>query len=288
MRKKSSALNRRAFPATVGWLFADLLLALGMVFLISSPPRPKLPPTLMTNPAILHPGDGHCTGGMSHPQCTVAIEETANSQQTMNWSVSSDMSKTVAFHPASGMLSPGKSILVTISAFPCQNGSFTFFGSGGAIPVSVLWQCTLPPPPSNERILEHNYCQILLNIGSPLTFINESSTTARHTIETQLDLVRFLKRRQVGIAIAYGGTIGGTEEQGSEIANQVYNVLQLLANDPGAQMYPVFRSSSWYESLFTGFQKSTIAVLNIYLVVRSDNANDTCNAQHNILALGIF
>lgn len=252
-----------------------------MLFLISSPPRPKLPPVLTTNPAILHPGDSHCTGGKSHPQCTVDIAETANSQQAMNWSASSDMSKTVVFHPASGMLAPGKSISVTISAFPCQNGSFTFFGSDGAIPISVLWQCTLPPPPSNVRILEHNYCQILLNIGSPLEFINENSTTARHTIEAQLELVPFLNGRQVGIAIAYGGTIGGTEAQGSEVANQVYNVLQLLANDPGGQMYPVFRSSSWYESLFTGFQKSTTAVLNVYLVVRSNNPNDTCNTQHN-------
>lgn len=277
MRKRGLAQNR-AFPVTVGWLFADLLLALGMLFLISSPPRPKLPPTLVVTASALSPEDSHCSGGIKNPRCTITLEESATSQENVDWTASSDMSKIVAFQPANGILSPGKSISVSISAFPCQNGSFTFAGSGGAIPVSVLWQCT---PRSNDRILEHNYCQIPLNIGSPVTFISADPAAVRKAIETQLDHVSFLQGRQVGIAIAYGGTVGGTEEQGTEIANQVYNVLRLLSGDPRGQMYGVFKSSSWYESLFTGYQKSTAAVLNVYLVVRSDNPKDTCNAQHN-------
>jgi len=277
MKKRYSAQGR-SFPITVGWLFADLLLALGMFFLISSPPRPKLTPTLVVTPIVLHPSDAHCTGGINQPQCVVTIQETATSQGDMSWKASSDMSDAVVFHPANGILSPGRSVSVAISTFPCQNGSFTFTGSGGAIPVSVLWQCTVP---SNDRILEHNYCQILLNVGSPIAFIHASPGAARRVIESQLDRVRFLQRRQVGIAIAYGGTVGGTEEQGTEVSNQVYVVLRLLAKDPRAQIYPMFKSSSWYESLFTGFQKSNVAVINVYLIVRSDNPNDTCNAQHN-------
>jgi hypothetical protein len=277
MRKRNFSQNR-AFPSTVGWLFADLLLALGMLFLISSPPRPKIPPTLVVTSSVLSPEDSHCTGGIKNPQCTITIEESATSEESMIWTASSDMSKTVVFQPATGTLSPGKSISVDISVFPCQNGSFTFSGSGGAIPVAVLWQCT---PHSNDRILEHNYCQILLNVGSPVTFITVNPIAVRKAIESQLNHVRFLQDRQVGIAITYGGTVGGTEEQGTEIANQVYNVLRLLSGDPRAQMYTVFKSSSWYESLFTGYQKSTVAVLNVYLVVRSDNPKDTCNAQHN-------
>jgi len=43
-------------------------------------------------------------------------------------------------------LSPGQSVTVTISSISCQNGTFTFSGSGGASPVTTTWSCTLPPP----------------------------------------------------------------------------------------------------------------------------------------------
>lgn len=277
MRRRYFAQNR-SLSLTAGWLFADLLLALGMLFLISSPPRPKLPPTLVVTPANLNPGDAHCTGGLRQPQCIVTIEESATSQGNMSWAASSDMSKTVVFQPEKGTLSPGKSASVKISAFPCQNGSFTFSGSGGAYSVSILWQCT---PLSNDRILEHNYCQILLNIGSPIGFVNAKPNVARKAIESQLDQVRFLQGRQVGITIAYGGTVGGTEAQGTEVANQVYNVLRLLSKDSQAQVYNIFKSSSWYESLFTGLQNANVAVINVYLVARAGNSKDTCNVQHN-------
>ncbi len=262
---------------TVGWLFADLLLALGMIFLISSPPRPKTPPTLIVSPTNLNPTDSHCTGGTSNPQCTIMLGETANSQGNMEWAASNDISDKVTFSPAQGNLSPGKSLKVTISLFPCQNGSFTFSGSRGASPVTVLWHCTLP---TSDRILEHNYCRIQLNINAPNVFIGDNINSARSIIEPQLNQIRFLQGRQVGIGIAYGGSIGGSEEQGTEVAGQVYNVLKVLAKDQRAQMYTVFKTSSWYESLFTGFERSNTAIINVYLVVRSENPKDTCNAQH--------
>ena len=270
-RKKSAVV-------TVGWLFADLLLALGMLFLVSSPPRPKLPPTLVVNPSILDPTNSHCTGGIDKPQCMVTIGETTSSQGNMVWAVTSDMSNSVIFQPARGLLAPGKSVTVMISAFPCQNGSFTFSGSRGTLPVAVAWRCT---PLPNDRILEHTYCQVQLNIGSPIVFIHDTINQARGIVEPQLNAVRFLQDRQIGIAIAYGGTIGGTEEQGTEVASQVYNALQKLARDQQAHMYPVLRKASWYEPLFTGLQKSSTAILNVYLVVRPNNLKDTCNAQHN-------
>jgi hypothetical protein len=276
--RKSFYRRRSAAVATVGWLFADLLLALGMLFLISSPPRPKLPPVLIVRPAVLYPTSPQCKGGANEPQCQITIMESANSQGNTDWTVNSDMNNSVVFNPGKGVLSPGKSATVTVSAFPCQNGSFTFSGTGGASPVEVLWNCN---PPPNDRILEHQYCQIKLNIGPAPTFITDSVHLARGIVEPQLNNVRFLQGRQIGIAIAYGGTIGGTEEQGTEVANQVYNVLKVLANDRGARTYSVLKTTSWYEPLFTGLQNASTAILNVYLVVRSDNPKDTCDAQHN-------
>lgn len=282
MKGRSERRSSRSLIMSVGWLFADLLLALGMLFLISSPPRPKTPPTLIVSPTNLNPLDtAHCTGGYSKPLCMVTVEETANSQGNIDWAASSDMSDKVIFNPTKGRLSPGKSVPVVISAFPCQNGSFTFSGTGGSNPITVLWHCT---PPPNDRILEHQYCRIRLNIGFPGVFYNDDIRSARNIIEPQLNRVQFLQGRQVGIAIAYGGTIGGTEDQGTQVAAQLYQVLMAMAKDKQAHMYAVFKTASLYEPLFTGFETSNTAIINVYLVVRSDNPKETCDAKHNVIS----
>lgn len=280
MSRRFKRNSGRSLAMTVGWLFADLLLALGMLFLISSPPRQKLPPTLIASPADLNPADSHCTGGTSKPQCTIVIGETASSQGTMDWRASNDMSNSMNFSPRTGRLSPGKFVTVVVSAFPCQNGSFIFWGSGGASPAMVSWHCT---PPPNDRILEHQYCRIQLNVGPPGTFINDSINSARSIVEPQFNRISFLQGRLVGIAIGYGGIIGGTEEQGTQVAAQVYNVLMALARDNRAKMYTVFKTSSLYEPLFTGFETSDTAIINVYLVAQSGRPKETCNAQHQAI-----
>jgi hypothetical protein len=265
-----------------GWLFADLLLALAVLFLaantigIKIPPPP--PPKLAITPTRLDPTSPNCKGGVTQPQCTVTLTETADSRGNLNWTAQSDISSGLVFIPPGGILSPGKSVNIQISHLACENNSLTFSGSGGAIPVTILWRCT---PPANDRILEHEYCRIRLNIAAPGVFINDNINTARSIVEPQLDLVKFLKGRQVGIAIAYGGTIGGTEGQGTDVATQVYNVLKVLAKDNRAPLYPVFKTASWYEPLFTGFESSNTGIINVYLVVRANNPKETCNAQHN-------
>jgi hypothetical protein len=276
---------RGPFIVSAGWLFADMLLALAVLFLAAdtiSFPKPP-PPMLTVSPMNLKSGDPYCTGGTSKPQCTVTVGEKTSSQGDIDWTASSDMSASVRFIPAKGRLSPGKSVPVTISAFPCQNGSFTFSGSSGAspvTPVTVLWRCT---PPPNDRILEHNYCRIQLDIGDPNQFINDDVRSAKGIVEPQLNKIPFLRGRQVGIAISYGGTIGGSEEQGTEVASQVYKVLVVLANDKGAQMYTVFKTASIYEPLFTGLETSNTAIINVYLVVRPDNPKETCDAKRHAI-----
>ncbi len=285
--KKSFRENlKESFITSAGWLFADLLLALGMLFMAANtvairPPTPT-PPTLTVNPTSLNPTDQqHCTGGISNPRCTVTVEETASSQGNVDWTASSDMSDAVKFNPPKGTLSPGKSVSVTmtISAFPCQDGFLTFSGSRGASPVAVLWRCTLIP---NDRILEHGYCRIKLDVGNPSVFINDDVKSARSIVEPQLNQQQFLKDRRVGIAIAYGGANDGGQDRGTQVANQVYNVLKSIAADKRAQTYSVFNPSSLYESLFTGFEAPNTAIINVYLVERSDHPGETCDAKTHV------
>src|SRR5713101_924278 len=91
-----------------GWLFADLLLALAVLFLaantigIKIPPPP--PPKLVVTPTRLDPTSSNCTGGLSKLRCTVILTETADSQGNMNWTAGSDISTGLIFTPVSGFL----------------------------------------------------------------------------------------------------------------------------------------------------------------------------------------
>ena len=63
---------------------------------------------------------------------------------TINWSASSDVG--AAFSPSTGSLSPGGQQQVSISGMSCQNGTFTFSGSGGVSSFQVAWTCASPSP----------------------------------------------------------------------------------------------------------------------------------------------
>src|SRR5947199_3914544 len=111
-----------------GWLFADLLLALAVLFLVANTAgiklAPVLPPILIVNPTILdaNANTPNCIGGTSAPQCTVTIEESRASEGDITWTVSSDISNSIKYSINTGKLSPGQSTKLTISAIPCQNG----------------------------------------------------------------------------------------------------------------------------------------------------------------------
>src|SRR6266700_1950048 len=102
-----------------GWLCADLLLALAVLFLVANTAgiklAPVLPPTLIVSPTILAAtaNTSNCTGGTSAHQCTVTIEESNASVGDLTWTVSSDISDTIKYRFNSGKLSQGQSTTMT-------------------------------------------------------------------------------------------------------------------------------------------------------------------------------
>jgi hypothetical protein len=135
-------------------------------------------------------------------------------------------------------------------------------------------------PMSSKRVLEHTYCQIIFNDGNPDTFRNQLSF-AIETLEPQINAVRFLQGRQVGLAIAYGGIDNiDTRNLGTALADQTYRVLDDLATHSD-----VFAVASHFDSLYTELQRSDKVVIDVYLIVRSGNSADTCDAQNHVPVL---
>ena len=248
---------------TSGWLFADLLLALAVLFLaantigIKIPPPP--PPKLVVTPVRLEPTSSNCTVRLSRRQCTVALTETADSLGNVNWTASSDISTGLVFSPESGFLSPGKSVNLQISHIPCENDSFTFSGSRGEIPsnpVRVLWQC-------QER-LEFSYRQIILQNVDYNGLLNGSSQAIgnlKHVIEGQ----SILKGNSVGLAIVYGGAPTDNDiGQAHKIGEKVISILQGLVNDG----FPAFQRASYYGPLHVFGNPPTTIAIDVYLFIQ--------------------
>ena len=248
-----------------GWLFADLLLGLMMIFFVAMPrfvPPPVIPPvppvlTVSPKSLDLDVTSTYCTGGKSNPQCTIMVGETASSPPgNMTWMASSDMSNTVRFSPASGTLSPGGSVRVTITNFPCQNGSFTFMGSSGAVPVTILLGCT----PLSLR-LEPKPLSFTLTVND-VNLVNSSSED--QNVKTQV-LSHIPLGRRVGLVIAYGGTpddngIGHAQD----IVTKIYAILQGIGG--------AFQGATYYASqkgnLFTLQENPSVVRVDIYLFVQ--------------------
>src|SRR6266571_2803028 len=133
------------------------LVVTGSTLTPSPSPSPTTPTTLPPSPSPTTPTwtvsptnlDVTNCSGSSTWTCIVTLAEDANSQVGITWSSGSDQSQ-VTFSPPGGILSPGKPVQVTISSIPCSHANFTFSGSGGAQPVTALWNCspTTPPPPT--------------------------------------------------------------------------------------------------------------------------------------------
>ena len=136
------------------------LIVTGSTLTPSPSPSPTTPTTLPPSPSptttqppkwTVSPTNLDLTNcsGSSTWTCIVTLAEDANSQVGITWSSGSDQSQ-VTFSPPGGILSPGKPVQVTISSIPCSHANFTFSGSGGAQPVTALWNCspTTPPPPT--------------------------------------------------------------------------------------------------------------------------------------------
>lgn len=263
MRQQNNPYRSRDTTLMSGWLFADLLLGLTMIFLVAAPrilPPPTIPPVLTVNTTALDPTSGQCQGSNSAARCVVIVGETVDSRGSMTWTASNDMSNTVSFSPASGILTPGASMRVTIAAIPCQNGSFTFSGSRGAMPVTVGWKCTplqvrLEPIPRRFTLTVHDVNGLL------------NGSSQDQDIKNQVIHQPVLQGRSVGLVIAYGGAPGDADiPQAQAIAAKIYTILQSLAKEKEGA---AFQRASYYVSrsgnLYTlGNDPSTVEV-DVYL-----------------------
>lgn len=136
-----------------------------------------------------------------------------------------------------------------------------------------------PTATPNPRVLEHNYCRIVLQVDpNKLNDFPNNLRIAEQQLEPQLAQLYqhgFLRGRHVGIAVAYGGANDGNEGRGSEVSKQTYNVLRDLANKNTP-----FTGTSYYDDLFTRLQPSTAVVIDVYLVVQQQG-QETCNSQNH-------
>jgi plastocyanin len=127
------------------------------------------PNSLTASPTQLDPTNAACAASGSAYSCAMTLAETAGSPGTVSWTASSDLSN-VSFSPASGTLSPGQSISVTVAGIPCQSGSFLFSGPP-ALTLNALttWSCTPPPPPPllfvSTSSLTPIQCQLASSVG---------------------------------------------------------------------------------------------------------------------------
>jgi hypothetical protein len=226
-----------------------------IIFLMAAQSTSVAAPVLTVSPTSLDSTSSQCTGGISNPKCTVTVSETAASQGDMTWTASSDMSDSVTFSPANGTLSPGTSVIVTITAFPCQNGSFVFSGSRGAHPVMIPWRCT--PPPEQLDFTPQTINLTINNVNGLLS--NDSNTIG--DIEQQVKNKSFLQGRSVGLAIAYGGAPTDSDiPQAKQIAGQIYLILKMLGQDNFA-----FQHSAYYSNLYNLGVDSNTAEVDVYL-----------------------
>jgi hypothetical protein len=255
-----------------GWLFADLLLALAALFLVANTGgiklQPVLPPILEVTPSILDANStiAGCTGGTSAPQCSVTVTESKTSEGNITWTVSSDISDTIQYSNKSGTLSPGQSIKLTISALPCQNGSFTFNAQRATdktvtAPVVVAFHC-IPPQIKPER-LNFAYQTFTLNINDVNAFLNGNGQN--NDIKQQIESTAVLQGKSVGLAIVYGGAPDvGSINQAQQVAQKIYSILRTINQDG----FTAFDRSSFYVPLYTLGNPSNLVSVDVYFFTR--------------------
>jgi hypothetical protein len=244
-----------------GWLFADLLLGLMVIFLASIPgaqPVPPIIPTLSVTPTTLSPTDPACSGGTEKPRCTLTVGETPASVGPISWSVSSDISDAIVFSPSSGTLSPGKTTQVVISSLPCQNGSFTFSGSRNASPVIVSWHCTKPA----ER-LDFQYKTFNLNIQSVSALLNNDAS-AVSDIQSQVRNQPILQGHRIGLAIVYGGApTAANIPTAQQISQKIYDIFQVMGSS-----FPPLHDTSYYNQVYALGSSPNSILVHVYLFAR--------------------
>lgn len=236
-----------------GWLFADLLLGLTVIFLASLPAKPLEAPVLLVSASQVTKRPGDCTPTRTIPVCAIVltVSESQTSLGFLTWHVSSDVNKGVLFSPGSTTLMPGRKQLVEISALPCQNGSITFTGVGNNSlkiqPVTVGWQCTTPV--KRLSLIRHRIT-LSVDYQGLLNGDQNAITATKNQIKNQ----SILRGQQVGFAIVYDGAPTDSDiGLADHIDSIIYTILQHMGGAfQDASFYsdnPLFMLSSGHDHI---------------------------------------
>ena len=176
------------------------------------------------------------------------------------------MSDTIKYSINTGKLSPSQSVIMTMSAIPCQNGSFTFNALRAsdktpASPVIVSWHC-VPPHAKPER-LDFNYKSFIITVNDVNAFLRGSSQD--ENIRQQIVNTAILQGKSVGLAIVYGGAPdSGSIPQAQNVSKKIYSILGNL----GQNGFHVFDRSSYYVPLYTLGKAQSFVQVDVYFFTR--------------------
>ncbi|GHO86342.1 hypothetical protein [Dictyobacter formicarum] len=244
-----------------GWLFADLLLGLMVIFMAAipgvPPPTPPAPPRLIVSPKTVVPRNPDCAiGNVDKPRCeaVVTLKESDDSKVNVTWSVHSDISDSIGFSPDGGTLTPGQEVQIKLSKVPCQNGSFTFDGTASAASQTVAWQCKAKP----DR-LESNYVPLRFT-GEDTDGILNNNRDAINRLKRDIKARPELHNRRVGLVIIEGGDPNDTGH-GIAVAEKVYTILDQLSSEGFAP----FADASHYKPLFALQENTDVILIDVYL-----------------------
>jgi hypothetical protein len=248
-----------------GWLFADLLLGLMVIFLAGIPPIPKPevppPPKLAVSAQELSPDSPECNHDITKLGCTMTITETSGSQGLLRWQATSDMNDgadKVSFQAPVQELTPGQSTTVTISSIPCQNGSFVFSGQNGVVPVIVLWHCKSP-----TEHLSTNYETFSLRISN-VDKMMDNDTAVINDIKQQVKRQSILQGRSVGLTVTYGGAFTNADiPRAQAIAGKINTILAAVGKEHFA-----FTRSSYYDPLYYLGKEFESVRVDVYFFVQ--------------------
>lgn len=252
-----------------GWLFADLLLALAVLFMVADNSTIRFqavpPPVLQANTTQLNVNQStsSCQGRFDALRCSVTISEAASSQGNVIWSVDNDLDQTkhaISYAPSQGTLSPGQSTTITMSGIPCENSVFTFRATRTsdnvlAVPAVVSFRC--------KQRLDFTHQSFTLTLNDVNAFLNGNSQD--DDVKQQIQSQPILQGRSVGLAIVYGGAPDtGSIGQAQRVASKVYRLLGDLGKTD-----PVFQQASYYVPLYTlGGQQNQISVDVYFFITR--------------------
>ena len=252
-----------------GWLFADLLLGLMMIFLVSIQGAPHIPPTpppvLTVTPSSLASDSSSCQGALDNSQCVVTVGETSNSIGSITWTVSNDMNDTIKYSSVSGILNPGGTTQVNISALPCQNGSLIFTGkAGGNVSTNTImvpWKCAAKPVRLDTKPVRY----VIDNVDYNGLLNNPPSQSAIRYVEQQLQQQMHAgpnARSRLGLYIVYDGapSTGTDITMADNVDNVIYQYLK--------QDLPNFHDASTYDDLYLLGAQHTLVKIDVFYFTR--------------------